>query len=50
MGLTIVQGIVHQHGGEIWAQSEFGKGATLFFTFPPHPDSHATLLKEAIGY
>ncbi len=34
LGLSIVKHIVHAHGGEVWAESEFGKGATFFFTVP----------------
>ncbi len=32
IGLSIAQRIVHQHGGEIWAESQPGKGSTFFFT------------------
>ncbi len=32
IGLSIAQRIVHQHGGEIWVESEPGKGSTFIFT------------------
>jgi two-component system phosphate regulon sensor histidine kinase PhoR len=32
LGLSIVKHIVQVHGGEVWAKSEVGRGATLFFT------------------
>lgn len=31
VGLSTVRRIVRKHGGEIWAKSEVGKGATFFF-------------------
>ena len=34
LGLSIVKHIVQAHGGEVWAKSEYGKGATIFFTLP----------------
>lgn len=34
LGLFISQRIVKAHGGDIWAQSEPGKGSTLSFTLP----------------
>jgi two-component system phosphate regulon sensor histidine kinase PhoR len=39
LGLSIVKHIVQAHGGEVWAKSEPGKGATFFFTLPAAANS-----------
>jgi len=34
LGLSIVKHIIQSHGGEVWVESELGRGATFFFTLP----------------
>ena len=34
LGLAIAHGLVHAHGGEIWAENRRGGGARVAFTLP----------------
>lgn len=44
LGLSICQMIVHYMGGDIWLESEEGKGTTFWFTFPYTPTERKTVL------
>ena len=49
LGLSICYGIVQEHGGRIWAESEGipGKGAAFFVHLPPAPPQSRIAAEEA---
>lgn len=46
LGLAIAKDIVMAHGGEIWVNSEVGKGTTFTFTFPVYQENKSVALPE----
>lgn len=40
LGLAIVKSIAEQHHGQVWAESQLGKGSTFFFAIPFRQPRH----------
>ena len=46
LGLSVSYGIVQEHGGRIWAESEEGQGAAFFVELPIYPEDQFTRREE----
>jgi signal transduction histidine kinase len=49
LGLYICHGIVEQHGGRIWVDSQLGKGSTFHVELPLHPTPAGEEAGEPLG-
>ncbi len=50
LGLTITKNIVNLLGGDIWVNSEIGKGSTFYFFLPSQFEKESTLDKPKIKF
>lgn len=49
LGLSICHGIVAQHGGRLWVESEYGKGATFHVEIPAVPENWSEELEGKVA-
>ncbi|MDX2075055.1 MAG: GAF domain-containing protein [bacterium] len=47
LGLTITKQLVEMHNGQIFVESEFGKGSTFWFTLPVHEGETVPMGKDS---
>ncbi len=50
LGMTISKSIIERLGGEIWIESEFGRGTTVFFTVPKADHMSDTKTEKALRH
>ena len=48
--MTISKSIIERLGGEIWIESELGRGTTVFFTVPKADHVSDTKTEKAFGH
>jgi len=48
LGLSICKQLINMHGGEIWVESEEGKGSKFHFTLPIYPKEGETIAGEKV--
>lgn len=46
LGLAITKHLVEEHGGEIWAESQIGKGSIFYLTLPSTEDVHEESIRS----
>ena len=49
LGLYLSKAIVEMHGGNIWVESELGKGSTFSFSLPAQSQPNPVLFREVEG-
>jgi signal transduction histidine kinase len=49
LGMTLTYGIMQKHSGDIWVESELGKGSTFHIVLPLAPQEVQPFLREPTG-